>query len=243
MILAFAWGILAASSLLLGAMLALRFNIPLQGIGLIMAFGAGALISAVAFDLMEEAMSKSSGHGAVALGIFVGSGVFFGGNWLIGRSGGAARKDASGAQVSGSALAIVLGTALDGVPESMVLGLTLLEGGRIGIAYLIAVCISNLSEAISATSGLSASGWSPGRVLRLWLAVVCLSGIASLVGYVAFQHTSADAVAVVLAFAAGAILTMLADTMMPEAFDHGGNLVGVLTTAGFGLAFLLSVLV
>lgn len=239
MVSAFAWGIVAASSLVLGAIIALRFHISRRAIGLIMAFGAGVLISAVAFDLVEEAAGKSSGHGAIALGIFAGCGVFFAGDWLIARSGGADRKDVSGAQESGSALAIVLGTVLDGIPESMVIGLTLLEGGKVGAAYLAAIFISNIPEAISSTTGLAAGGWERARILWLWIAVLLISGLASLAGYAFFQSASQDTVAFVLAFAAGAILTMLADTMMPEAFEHGGNLVGVLTTLGFGIAFMI----
>ena len=143
---AFGWGTLAASSLVIGALVALVFRIGLRAIGLIMAFGAGVLISAVAFDLVEEAAEKSSGHGWVVAGLFAGCVVFFGGDWLIDRLGGGDRKDADGGQESGSALAIVLGTVLDGIPESMVIGLTIFEGGAVGAAYLAAVFISNLPE-------------------------------------------------------------------------------------------------
>ena len=189
-----------------------------------MGFGAGVLISAVAFDLVEEAVDTQVGQWAAVTGIFAGCGVFFGGDWLIDRFGGADRKDAKGAQESGSALAIVLGTVLDGIPESMVIGLTIYQGGAVGAAYLAAVFISNLPEAISSTAGLAAGGgtgahpldgrrsrWS--RASRRSSATRC--------------STPADIVAFVLAFAGGAILTMLADTMMPEAFEHGGKLVGV----------------
>src|SRR5262245_9968511 len=143
---AFAWGALAASSLIIGAIIALIFHISRRAIGFIMAFGGGVLLSAVAFDLVEEAASLSFGEGAIALGIFAGCGVFFAGNWLVSRTGGADRKDAKGEQESGSALAIVVGTVLDGIPESIVIGLTLVEGGKIGLSYLLAVFISNLPE-------------------------------------------------------------------------------------------------
>jgi zinc transporter, ZIP family len=234
---AFGWGTLAASSLVIGAALALVFRIGLRTIGLIMGFGAGVLISAVSFDLVEEAAQKSSGQVSVAAGIFAGCGVFFGGDWLIGRLGGGERKNAKGAQKDGSALAIVLGTVLDGVPESMVIGLTIFEGGEVGAAYLAAVFISNLPEAVSSTSGLVTGGWPKARILWMWVAIALISGIASLAGYGLFQDSSPDTVAFVLAFAAGAILTMLANTMMPEAFEHGGKLVGVVTTLGFAVAF------
>ena len=160
---AFAWGTLAASSLVIGAVLALVLRISLRMIGLIMAFGSGVLISAVSFDLVEEAAQKSSGHGWVVAGIFAGCFVFFGGDWLIDRAGGSKRKDADGGQENGSALAIVLGSVLDGIPESMVIGLTIYEGGAVGAAYLAAVFISNLPESISSTSGLVTSGWKKSR--------------------------------------------------------------------------------
>ena len=234
---AFGWGILAASSLVIGAVVALLFRIKLPVIGLIMGFGAGVLISAVAFDLVEEAAGKASGHGAVIAGLFVGCGVFFAGDWLIDRFGGDKRKNAAGAQESGSALAIVLGTVLDGIPESMVIGLTIFEGGAVGAAYLAAVFISNLPEAISSTAGLATGGWKKARILWLWIAIALISGLSSLAGYGLFQDSSPDTVAFVLAFAAGAILTMLADTMMPEAYEHGGKLTGVIATLGFATAY------
>ena len=230
---AFAWGLLAASSLVLGAAIALRLTLGLRTIGLIMGFGS------VAFDLVEEAVGKASGHGAVLFGIFAGCAVFFGGDWLIDRAGGARRKSARGEQDGGSALSIVLGTVLDGIPESIVIGLTIYEGGEVGAAYLAAVFISNLPEAISSTVGLAASGWRPRWILAMWTLIAVVSGISSLAGFGAFQHSSPDTVAFVLAFAAGAILTMLADTMMPEAYEHGGKLVGVVTTLGFAVALVV----
>jgi len=200
------------------------------------------LISAVAFDLVEEAAGKASGSGWAIAGLFVGCGVFFGGDLLIDRFGGSDRKDAAGAQESGSALAIVLGTVLDGIPESMVIGLTIYEGGAVGAAYLTAVFISNLPEAISSTSGLVTGGWRKSRILWMWIGIALVSGLASLAGYSLFQGSSPNTVAFVLTFAAGAILTMLADTMMPEAFEHGGKLVGVVTTLGFAVAFTIHLL-
>jgi zinc transporter, ZIP family len=236
---AFGWGTLAASSLVIGAVVALQVRISVRTIGLILGFGAGVLISAVAFDLVEEAVDTQSGHWAVVVGIFAGCAVFFGGDWLIDRLGGEHRKDAEGAQQSGSALAIVLGTVLDGIPESMVIGLTIYKGGAVGAAYLTAVFISNLPESISSSAGLATGGWKRSRILAMWIAIVLVSGLASLAGYGLFQHSSPDVVAFVLAFAAGAILTMLADTMMPEAYENGGKLVGVVTTLGFVTAFII----
>jgi ZIP family zinc transporter len=239
---AFGWGLLAASSLVIGALVAIWLKISLRAIGLIMGFGAGVLISAVAFDLVEEAADMSGGHWAVAWGLFVGCGVFFGGDLLVSRLGGGDRKKAAGDQESGSALAIVLGTVLDGIPESMVIGVTIFAGGEVGVAYLAAVFISNLPEAISSTTGLASGGWKTSRILWMWIGIALISGLASLAGYGLFQDSSPATIAFVLAFAAGAIITMLADTMMPEAFEHGGKLVGVVTTLGFAVAYAIHAL-
>jgi ZIP family zinc transporter len=236
---AFGWGTLAASSLVIGAVVALLFRIRLSAIGLIMGFGAGVLISAVAFDLVQEAADMTSSNGAIIAGIFAGCGVFFGGDLLIDRLGGGDRKDATGEQASGSSLGIVLGSVLDGVPESMVIGLTIFEGGAVGAAYLAAVFISNLPESISSTAGLARGGWKTSRILWMWIAIALISGLASVAGYGLFQDSPPETVAFVDSFAAGAILTMLADTMMPEAYEDGGKLVGVATTLGFAVAFTI----
>ena len=236
---AFFWGLVGGIALLLGALLSFRPFVTQRMLGLALGFGAGVLISAVSFDLVGEAADMSSGQGAIVFGLFAGCGVFFGGDLLIDRLGGSERKHAEGAGAGGSSLAIVFGTVLDGIPESMVIGLTIYEGGAVGVAFLVAVFVSNLPEAISSTSGLVSSGWKQARILWMWIAIAVVSALSSLAGYVLFQDTSQDTVAFVLAFAAGAILTMLADTMMPEAFEHGGKLAGIVTTLGFAVAFAI----
>jgi zinc transporter, ZIP family len=238
--LAFFWGLVAGSSLLIGGLLALQFRIGPRALGLIMAFGAGVLISAVAYELVLEAAETSKGQGALALGLASGALVFFFGDAAIDHYGGADRKRSHGRQEVGSGLAIVLGIVLDGIPESIVIGLSLLDGGTVGVAVIAAVFLSNLPEAIAATTGLDRAGWARGRILGLWALLVLVTGLSSLAGYGLFGDASANAVAFVLAFAAGAILVMLADTMMPEAFEHGGKLVGLATALGFALAFSLS---
>jgi zinc transporter, ZIP family len=236
---AFGWGALAASSLVFGAIAALCFRIGLRAIGWVMGFGAGVLLSAVSFDLVETAVETSSGHGATLVGMFAGCGTFFFGDLLIERIGGGHRKRATGASADGDPLGIVLGTVLDGIPESLVIGLTIHEGGAVGGAFLVAVFVSNVPEALSSTAGLAATGWGAARILSMWTGIAVVSGIASAVGYGLFAGASNEVVAFVLAFAGGAVLTMLAETMMPEAYLHGGKVVGVLTTLGFTLAFAL----
>jgi zinc transporter, ZIP family len=239
---ALGWGLLAGSSLILGGLLALRFPIRERLLGLIMAFGAGVLISAVAYELVAEAYETAAGSGSLALGLSAGALTFFVGDLLVDRMGGEGRKKMRRTAEAGSALAIVLGIILDGIPESAVIGLSLLEGAGVSVAVIAAVFLSNLPEAIAATTGLVAGGWTRGRIMGLWTLVALVSGLASLLGYTVFDSAGPEALAFVLAFAGGAILTMLADTMMPEAFEHGGKLVGLVTTLGFGLAFALTML-
>jgi ZIP family zinc transporter len=233
----FAWGFLAASSLIVGGAVALRYHVGERLLGLVMAFGAGVLISAVSFELVADAFERAGGEGNVALGLFAGSVTFFAGDVLIGRMGGKDRKHSGGKQVEGSGPAIVLGIVLDGIPESIVLGLTVVTAGTVSVAFLVAVALSNVPEAVAASAGLSRSGWRTPSILGLWTLVALVSGLASLAGFALFDTASQGVVALVLSFAAGAILTMLADTMMPEAFEHGGKLVGLATTCGFALAF------
>ena len=242
MLASFAWGFAGAATLIVGGAFALRFPVGERALGMVMAFGSGVLISAVAFELVQEAFDKAGGGGSVALGLVAGSLVFYTGDTLIDRIGGGDRKHSGGRQAEGSALAIVLGIVLDGIPESIVLGLTIVVSGSVSAAFLVAVALSNIPEAIAASSGLAKAGWAQRRILGLWLLVAVVSGLAALFGFVAFDSAPAGTVAFVLSFAAGAILTMLADTMMPEAFEHGGKLVGLVTTLGFGLAFAISAL-
>jgi zinc transporter, ZIP family len=239
---ALAWGFLAATSLILGGLIALRFPISRLTLGLVMAFGAGVLISAVAYELVLDAYTTSAGGDGIALGLLAGAVTFFVGDLLIERMGGGDRKNMTGPQENAAPLAIVLGIVLDGIPESIVLGLSLLNGEGIAVALLAAVFLSNVPEAVSATAGLSAIGWRGRRIIELWILVAVVSGISALAGFALFDGASARTIAFINAFAAGAILTMLADTMMPEAFKYGGKLVGIVTTFGFMVSFFLTTL-
>ncbi|HEX5937218.1 MAG TPA: ZIP family zinc transporter [Actinomycetota bacterium] len=224
---------------MLGAGIALVVRVGERTLGLIMAFGSGVLISAIAYDLVADAYRTSGGAGITA-GILSGALVFFVGDELIARAGGEGRKSPQHAE-GASARAIVLGTVLDGIPESIVVGLTLLSGEGLSVAVVAAVFLSNLPEAMAATTGFVAAGARPARILLLWSAVALVSATASAIGYAVLGDASSGLVAYVQAFAAGAILTMLADTMMPEAFEHGGRVAGLATTLGFVFAFGLSV--
>lgn len=238
----FLWGMFAASSLLIGGLLTFWFKISNKMLGLIMAFGSGVLISAVAFELAHESVELSQGSGMAAMGLFTGAIVFFAGDWIIDNIGGQNRKSIGASQGSKLGLPITLGIVLDGVPESMVIGLSLLGGHTVSLAMLMAVFISNLPEAIAATTGLASGGWSRFRIMRLWLIVALVCGVASLAGFALFENASNATQAFINMFAGGAILVMLADTMMPEAFEHGGKLAGLITVMGFALAVYFSLL-
>jgi ZIP family zinc transporter len=233
------WGFVAGGALVLGAVAGLWLRPSQRTIGLIMGCGAGVLISALAFELTEEAFDIG-GADAVAAGLGAGALTFFAGDLAIDARGGRDRKRSGGQQAAGSAGAIVLGAVLDGIPESAAIGLTLLEGGGVSVAVVAAVFLSNVPESLSAATGLRSAGHSPRWILGLWTGVTLISALAAAAGYAAMGDASANTVAFIQAFAAGAVLTMLADTMMPEAFEHGGRAVGLLTVLGFALAFLLS---
>jgi ZIP family zinc transporter len=235
------WGALAASSLVLGAVIALRRPIRTRPLGLIMAFGSGVLISSVAYELVEEAVAVG-GQLPMAAGLALGAIVFFAGDQAIARLGAAGLGTVSGPASPDAGLAIVLGAALDGVPESIVLGLTVTTVGAVNVAFLVAVFVSNVPEGIAGTAGLRAGGWSPRRVINLWLIVVVASAIAAVLGATLLAKGSGELHAFILGFAGGAILTMLTDTLIPEAFNHAGKLAGLAATLGFGLAFALSLL-
>lgn len=238
---AFGWGLLASSSLLIGAVAVLIRPPGQRTVALIMAFGAGVLISAVAYDLVEDAFEASNGVVLIA-GLAAGALTFYIGDLLIDRMGGRDRKRSSGAREGGAGAAIALGTVLDGVPESVVLGTTLVAGSGVSWAILAAVFLSNLPESMAATTGLLKSGARTSQVMLLWAATTLVSGIAAGLGYALLGDASGSAVALVQAFAAGALLTMLTDTMIPEAYEHSGPATGLVTVLGFTVAFGISTL-
>jgi zinc transporter, ZIP family len=230
------WGLVAASTLVIGALIGLYVPIRRKWVALAMGFGAGALISALSFDLTEEAFA--SGNAAVvAAGLAAGALTFYLGNGLL-------SEDRRGKGVeppeTSNGLALALGGLLDGIPESVVLGSTLLGGAMISVPFLAAVAISNLPEGLSAAADLRREGHSPGWIMRLWIGVALASAAAAALGYGLLGDMGPFWVPLIQAFAAGAILTMLVDTMIPEAYEGGGSLTGLVTVAGFAMAFFLT---
>jgi zinc transporter, ZIP family len=238
MIEALLWGALGAAALLVGALAAYLLDPSRQVMAVVMALGTGLLIGSVSFELVDEALA----HQAVvwvALLVLVGSATFTAGDWLLTRNGGGERKDADGAQADGNPLAIVLGSVLDGIPESFVLGLTVLQGG-VSLALLAGVALSNLPEGMSSSSGLKLAGWPRGRVLAMWSVVILVSALSAAAGFALLDPRSGRTAALVQAFAAGALLAMLADTLLPEAYKVEGVLTGSLVVAGFAVSLALS---
>ncbi|MBA2673430.1 ZIP family zinc transporter [Ramlibacter sp.] len=239
------WGLLAGGALLLGAVLGWFLHVPQRLVAGIMAFGAGVLISALAFELMDEAFRRG-GFDSTALGFIGGAVVYTGANWLLAHYGARHRKRSTeGLQPkeddqSGSGMAMAVGALLDGVPESIVIGLSLLEGGAVSMVAVIAVFLSNIPEGLSSASGMRKSGRSAAYVFTVWGAIALASGISAWAGCALFNDVSPEWVAATTAVAAGAILAMLADTMMPEAFASAHNAAGLITVAGFLAAFVLS---
>jgi ZIP family zinc transporter len=232
------WGLLAGSSLLIGAFVALELKPSPRVVGLFMAFGAGVLISAVAYDLVEDAFDLANGSGSMFAGIAAGALTFYLGDRAI--AGHAQNRKHSEAEHDAEAFeAIALATVLDGIPESIVIGTSLIGGGSISVAIIVAVFLSNLPEAIGATSGMANSGFPRARLLRMWTGITLITGVAAALGFALFDAASSEALAFVQAFSGGALLTMLSSTMLPEAVRGAGREVGLVTVLGFSLAFLL----
>ncbi|MFF4168250.1 ZIP family metal transporter [Streptomyces sp. NPDC001741] len=238
------WGLFAGAALLVGAAIGLFVRVPPRWIALVMAFGGGVLLSAVSFELIAEAYERS-GIGPVVWGAVGGAAVYSGANALLARRGARHRKRSGQQQPSeseepGSGNAIALGALLDGVPESVVIGTSLLGGGHLGVATVGAVFISNLPEGLASAAGMRSAGRSRRYVLTLWGGIALISGMAALAGYALLGGASEAVMAMITAVAGGAILAMIADTMIPEAYAKVHLLTGLVTVAGFLSAFALA---
>lgn len=238
-----AWGLTAGGALVLGALVGLFVRVPQRVVAGVMAFGAGVLISALSFDLIDEA-ERTGGLVATVVGALGGALAYVAANVRLARRGAAHRKWSEDQQPSeqehaGSGTAIAVGALLDGIPESVVLGLSLLGGGGVGVPVLAAIFISNLPEGLSSASGMKRSGRSLRYVLGVWSGIALASGIAGALGCLLLRDAGGASIAVITAVAAGAILAMVADTMIPEAFERTHLYAGLIATLGFLLAFAI----
>jgi len=225
------WGLLSGSALLLGAAAGWFVPMSRRTISEIMAFGAGVLIAALSFELMEEAWQRG-GFPPVAAGFLGGAFVYTIVNKLLAAWGAKHRKRANPAvreqdkqQNTANGTALAVGALLDGIPESIVIGVSLLRGGAVGLVAVIAVL--NIPEGLSSAAGMKAEGRKFSHVMMLWAAIAAIAGVAAWFGYVALNGVDARVIAAVEATAAGAILTMVVDTMVPEAFEGTHDYAGL----------------
>lgn len=239
MLAALGWGSLAAGSLVLGALLAFVRPWSDVQVGLVLAFGAGALISAVSFELAEEGIA-AGGLVWTAVGLAAGALTYFTLDGVIARRSSSGRGRRGRASGSNAGAALALGAFLDGVPEQLVLGIGLASGSGVGASLLVAIFVSNLPEAIGSARDMHAAGTPRRRILELWTGVAVVCAAATVGGYLAAEAATGEVRALIDGFAAGALLVMLIDSMIPEARRGAGRVAGLATTFGFAIAAALS---
>jgi zinc transporter, ZIP family len=232
---ALGWGALAASSLVIGALLGLARPWPPRLVGLVLAFGAGALISAVSFDLAEEG-ARVGDVGFLAAGLAAGAITYFSLNRMLDRR----NRRSHGASAGGTGPALALGAFLDGIPEQAVLGIGIASGQGVSVGLLVAIFVSNLPESIGSATEMHAAGTSSAGIRRLWILVAVICTAATVAGYLVADTVSGNMNAAVDGFAAGALLVMLVDSMIPDAVRKGGDVSGLVTVLGFAVAAGLS---
>jgi ZIP family zinc transporter len=227
------FGLAASSALVIGAVAGAFWTPPKALLASALAFASGALITALAFDLFQESFERG-GAWLSAIGLLLGAATFVAADELLDRY-------IEGASDGVSAFALLAGVTLDGIPENMALGVSLLETSGAGaLTLLVAIFFSNLPEALGGAVGMRQQGRSRGFAIGVWSATAVVLAAAVVLGNFALSGMREVPLAVLLSFAGGAVLASLADTLMPDAYREGGAWVAFATTAGFLLSFLIS---
>jgi zinc transporter, ZIP family len=238
------WGFVASIPLIAGAILASIVNLKKNIIASIMAFGAGVLIAALTFSLIEEAYDLVHDIVPVVTGFGFGGLSYSIANHILNkRSGIKNRKRSHGENAGGgkdaSGLALMVGSLMDNIPENMALGISVVAGGTVNLVLIAAIFISNFPEGLASSQGMKKNGKSTKHILLLWAVVVAIGTASAAIGFSVLAKVSKDVVSIALSFASGAILVMLAESMIPEAFEEGGSQIGLAAMAGFAVAFVL----
>ncbi|PLT32249.1 ZIP family metal transporter [Bacillus sp. V5-8f] len=232
------WGSISGSAVLLGAIISLYFSIPKKIIGDIMAFGTGVLIGAASYELLGEAVNDG-GLTPTTIGFVSGAVIFTIFDYAISKKGGSDRKRSGQKAVGGGGLAIFIGTIMDAVPESIIIGASLLEQQTVSFLLVIAIFISNIPEGLSSTYGMKNSGYSRRKILLLWFAVVAISTLGAWGGYILLNGASEHLMSGIAAFAGGGIIAMVASSMMPEAYEDSGPITGLMAALGLLVSLML----
>ncbi len=242
---AFLWGLVVGSGLLVGAAISYYFNLSHRLLAAVMGFGAGVLISVLAFELINEAYIHGGLTSSVT-GFLTGAILFSSANWILSNRGAKHRKRCSECIVQfdehkaeGNDLAIAIGSIIDDIPEAIIVGIALAGGVAIGKAVLIGFFLANIPEGLASVSGMKRSGRSAQYIFGVWGGITVLTGLAGMLGYSVFGNFPEPIITFITALAAGGILSMVAETMIPEAFEEAQSFIGLITAAGFLAFFLL----
>ncbi len=240
------WGFIASIPLLLGSLVALFVSLPKSIIATIMAFGSGVLIAALAFSLIEEAFNLSQSIPPVILGFALGGLSYTTANYILNKKskGQIKRRKRSHGNMAGggkeaSGLSLLVGSIMDNIPENMALGISIVTGGAVNIVLIAAIFISNFPEGLASTEGMKKNGKSRKYIIGIWSIATIIGTISTAIGFSILSKTNSSIISIAISFAAGAILVMLAESMIPEAYEEGGMKIGMATMIGFVVAFIL----
>jgi len=236
------FGLVASSALVLGGVLGAYWNAPTQVTGVLLAFASGSLIAALCFELFPEAY-ELGGAWRAGLGLLAGGTAFVLANaaldrWVAGSAEPEQREKLQRGASGGVGWALLAAVTLDGIPENVALGVSLVEGAS--YTLLVAIFFSNLPESLVGAVAMREGGRSAREAILVWTICAIVLALAVILGRAVFAGADEGLLAICLAFAGGAVLASLADTLMPEAFEHGRPYNSFATAAGFFLSFMLA---